>query len=183
MYRSLYYTVSRVSEVETEVTTLDSQVSTLAPTVSVNEDVTPPTITIGVNGKTATANLPSGGGEISVEIVESDTLVNIFKNHVLQYEIGASVGISGNGNIRSFAGVTTNWTDEDDDEHWGIMGFGVNFYAASASGSIAYLDYLAVREETSAKIIVTSGSFPTYQNSSYGTSGTYRAVIIGKKLG
>ena len=36
-----------------------SQISTLAPTVTVNEEVEPPTITVGVNGKTASANLPS----------------------------------------------------------------------------------------------------------------------------
>ena len=38
-----------------------SQVSTLAPSVSVNAEADPPTITVGVNGKTASANLPSGG--------------------------------------------------------------------------------------------------------------------------
>ena len=37
--------------------------STLAPTVTVNEGDEPPTITVGVNGKTASANLPSGGSE------------------------------------------------------------------------------------------------------------------------
>ena len=40
-----------------------SQISTLTPTVSVNEEVTPPTITIGVNGNEATADLPTGTSE------------------------------------------------------------------------------------------------------------------------
>ena len=43
------------------LSTTPSQVSTLAPTVTVNEEVEPPTITVGINGKTASANLPSGG--------------------------------------------------------------------------------------------------------------------------
>ena len=36
--------------------------STLAPTVTVNEEVEPPTITVEINGKTAQANLPTAGG-------------------------------------------------------------------------------------------------------------------------
>ena len=49
--------------------------STLAPTVTVNEEVEPPTITVGVNGKTASANLPSGGtGSGPTFIVLNNTL-------------------------------------------------------------------------------------------------------------
>lgn len=168
-----------------KITATESKVNALAPKVTVNEEVDPPTITVEINGKTATANLPSGGGEISVETVESDTIVNIFKNHVLNYDIGASVGIgpSKSGNIKSFAGVTTRWTDVNGDEFWGIMGFGVNLYAGFADGSIAYLEYNPRGEKATAKILSTSGSFPTYTPSTYGTSGTYRAVIIGKRLG
>ena len=36
-----------------------SQISTLAPSVSVDDDANPPTITVGINGKNAQANLPS----------------------------------------------------------------------------------------------------------------------------
>ena len=41
-----------------KIAATESKVNALAPTVSVNEDVTPPTITVGVNGKNSTANLP-----------------------------------------------------------------------------------------------------------------------------
>ena len=53
----------KVSTLETEVGAVDSKVDAIAPTVSVNEESEPPTITIGVNGKTAKANLPAGGSE------------------------------------------------------------------------------------------------------------------------
>lgn len=45
------------------IAALQEQVNGLAPSVSVNESVDPPTITVGVNGKTASANLPVGGNE------------------------------------------------------------------------------------------------------------------------
>ena len=48
---------------ETSLSTTLSQVSTLAPSVSVNEEADPPTITVQINGKSSTANLPSRGDE------------------------------------------------------------------------------------------------------------------------
>lgn len=58
-----------------KIAATEAKVNALAPTVSVNEGVDPPTITIGLNGKTAQANLPSGGKAYSNEI----TINNDFK--------------------------------------------------------------------------------------------------------
>ena len=47
---------------ETGLSTTLSQISTIKPEVLVNQETTPPTITVEVNGTSSTANLPSGGG-------------------------------------------------------------------------------------------------------------------------
>ena len=49
-----------------KIAATESKVNALAPTVTVNEEADPPTITVGINGKTAKANLPSGGGKPSI---------------------------------------------------------------------------------------------------------------------
>lgn len=41
---------------------LQEQITNIKPTVTVNEEVDPPTITVAVNGSSSTANLPAGGG-------------------------------------------------------------------------------------------------------------------------
>ena len=54
---------AKIAANETAISELEADVAALAPSVSVNEEVDPPTITVGINGKTAQANLPSGGDE------------------------------------------------------------------------------------------------------------------------
>ena len=49
---------------DAEISRLEADIAALAPSVSVNETVNPPTITVGINGKTAQANLPSGGKQL-----------------------------------------------------------------------------------------------------------------------
>ena len=44
-----------------KIAATESKVNALAPSVSVNERVSPPQITVSVNGKSSTANLPNGG--------------------------------------------------------------------------------------------------------------------------
>lgn len=44
-----------------DLSDLQEQVSGIKPTVTVNNEVSPPTITVAVNGKSSTANLPSSG--------------------------------------------------------------------------------------------------------------------------
>lgn len=61
-YQQIATNQNNITALQNQVSTLESEVEGLAPSVSVNEKVTPPTITIGVNGKEATANLPTGGG-------------------------------------------------------------------------------------------------------------------------
>ena len=51
----------KIAANESAISELKANVTALAPSVSVNEEAVPPTITIGINGKTASANLPSGG--------------------------------------------------------------------------------------------------------------------------
>ena len=68
-----------------KIAATESKVNALAPTVTVNEEADPPTITIGINGKTAKANLPSGGPTITTYIgneVNSNwsTIVSKFRN-------------------------------------------------------------------------------------------------------
>ena len=46
-----------------KIAATESKVNALAPTVTVNEEADPPTITVGINGKTAQANLPTSGGD------------------------------------------------------------------------------------------------------------------------
>ena len=75
--------------------------STLAPTVSVDEGVSPPTITVGINGKTASANLPNGGtgsGPTFTVLSGADTRPNNlakFAEWVANAKVGDNVKILG----------------------------------------------------------------------------------------
>ena len=51
--------------------------ATLAPSVSVNEGVTPPTITIGLNGKSAQANLPNGASKTTHVFTDLETYKSV----------------------------------------------------------------------------------------------------------
>ena len=60
---------------DAEISRLEADIAALAPSVSVNDDVNPPTITVGINGKTAQANLPGGGEqweELSLSSLPTD---------------------------------------------------------------------------------------------------------------
>ena len=46
-----------------DISDLQEQVSGIKPSVTVNDEVSPPTITVAVNGTSSTANLPSSGGD------------------------------------------------------------------------------------------------------------------------
>ena len=54
---------AKIAANESAISELEADVAALAPSVSVNEEADPPTITVGINGKTSQANLPSGGDE------------------------------------------------------------------------------------------------------------------------
>lgn len=54
--------VAQLNTNQGNIAALQEQVNGLTPSVSVNKSANPPTITVGLNGKSATANLPSGGG-------------------------------------------------------------------------------------------------------------------------
>ena len=51
-------TSDKLTEIQSD---LQEQITNIKPTVTVNEAVSPPTITVEVNGKSSTANLPNGG--------------------------------------------------------------------------------------------------------------------------
>lgn len=55
-----------------DLSDLQEQVSGIKPIVTVNDSVSPPTISVTVNGTTSTANLPVSGGSGNVEIIEVD---------------------------------------------------------------------------------------------------------------
>lgn len=57
-------TIATDNDVQSVKTDLQGQITAISPTVSVNKDVTPPTITVGVNGKTASAELATGSPSI-----------------------------------------------------------------------------------------------------------------------
>ena len=50
---------AKIAANESAISELEADVAALAPSVSVNESTNPPTITVGINGKKATANLPT----------------------------------------------------------------------------------------------------------------------------
>lgn len=56
-----YASYQKIAANEAAISEVEADVAALAPSVSVNEAVDPPTITVGINGKTAQANLPGGG--------------------------------------------------------------------------------------------------------------------------
>lgn len=78
----------KIAANEAAISELEADVAALAPSVSVNESVDPPTITVGINGKSSTANLPTGGGEeweeidissIPLDFVANERIKVVFK--------------------------------------------------------------------------------------------------------
>lgn len=68
---------AKIAANESAISELEADVAALAPSVSVNEEADPPTITVGINGKTAQANLPSnnnGKWEPITSVEEFQTL-------------------------------------------------------------------------------------------------------------
>lgn len=125
-----------------------------------NEGVSPPTITVGVNGKTASANLPSGGGlkgSTSTEYLTANNYTKFYQNFE-SIPDGNIVGISVMGykeqtpsNIYriSFVGIKNGNT---------ILGAGTIFYTQSNSTAVTYI--LKVEElETSVTALNGSLSF------------------------
>lgn len=49
----------------------------ISPTVTINENVTPPTITVAINGKSSTANLPSSKGNVTIENFQASNISTI----------------------------------------------------------------------------------------------------------
>ena len=78
---------------ETGPSTTPSQVSTLAPTVAVDEGVNPPTITVGINGKTAQANLPMGGGNAWERLDINDLPTDFSVNDLIIFVLNIRLNI------------------------------------------------------------------------------------------
>lgn len=62
-----------------DLSDLQEQVSGITPTVTVNDAVSPPTITVAVNGKSSTTNLPNSGSGEEWEEFSLSTLPTDFK--------------------------------------------------------------------------------------------------------
>lgn len=74
-----YVTDAELTQVQSD---LQEQITNIRPTVTVNEEVDPPTITVAINGKSSTANLPvSGGGPFSnYEAIDLDNIPTDFSD-------------------------------------------------------------------------------------------------------
>ena len=60
-----------------DLSDLQKQVSGIKPAVTINENVTPPTITVAINGKSSTANLPSSKGNVTIENFQASNISTI----------------------------------------------------------------------------------------------------------
>ena len=67
------------AEVQSIKSDLQGQITGIKPTVTVDENVSPPTISVAVNGTTSTTNLPVGGGNI-IEELDVNNLPNDFND-------------------------------------------------------------------------------------------------------
>ena len=70
-------TSDKLTEIQSD---LQEQITNIKPTVTVNDSVSPPTITVAVNGKSSIANLPSGGNVEITQITNMTTLINEMQN-------------------------------------------------------------------------------------------------------
>ena len=107
----------------------ESKVNALAPTVTVNEEVDPPTITVGINGKTAQANLPSGGS--STHTITTDRL-GIIKNDLSTID---SILRANVGKLASIEAAAFTKTTETSDAYY-IFGVITENYQDYISGTI-----------------------------------------------
>ena len=65
---------AKIAANESAIAELEADVAALAPSVSVNEAVDPPTITVGINGKTAQANLPNAAEGLTYKRIETSEI-------------------------------------------------------------------------------------------------------------
>ena len=80
-----------------DLSDLQEQVTGIKPTVTINTEVSPPTISVSVNGTTSTANLPSSGSPTLEIIEEADLDIATICSKLYNLNIGdtfALVGIS-----------------------------------------------------------------------------------------
>ena len=68
---------AKIAANESAISELEADVAALAPSVSVNEEADPPTITVQVNGKTSSANLPSSKENVSIENFQASNISTI----------------------------------------------------------------------------------------------------------
>lgn len=69
-----YASYQKIAANEAAISEVEADVAALAPSVSVNEAVSPPTITVGINGKTASTNLPSASEGLSYKSIETSNV-------------------------------------------------------------------------------------------------------------
>ena len=81
-----------------KIAATESKVNALAPTVTVNEEADPPTITVGINGKTAQANLPQSGNNVRTELTADwhSQMLNAKEGSVVYFK---NIEFQGNGYI------------------------------------------------------------------------------------
>lgn len=114
---------AKIAANESAISELEADVAALAPSVTVNEEADPPTITVGINGKTARANLPTSDNKSwkIFSVRSPDSIIDVIRPILLGLDDGdlfviSLYGRSTNVNGASFFGVKSdvlsnkNWT-------------------------------------------------------------------------
>ena len=128
---------AKIAANESAISELEADVAALAPSVSVNAEADPPTITVSVNGKSSTTDLPAGGtsthtittdisGTIEDDFSTIDSTLRANVGKLASIEVAYYNGTTSRTDTHFIFGLITENYPNYSSESIGIVGNGLN---------------------------------------------------------
>lgn len=176
-YQQIATNQNNITTIQGKVTALESKVDGLTPSVSVNESADPPTITVGLNGKSTTANLPSGGAGSGPSFTVLNNTLDTSTNNVAKFaEWVANAKVGDNIKILGTFGSTGQFINtfdmsvvarDDDAKSLLLIGTGTARILSISTGHNGY--WIPI---TTMSVIFTQASYPSFSGTvCYDTTG------------
>ena len=145
-------TIATDADVQSVKTDLQGQITAISPTVSVNEEVDPPTITVNVNGKSSTANLPVGGGSEWEKLDLSNLPTDFAEGDIVIIHSNVTTRGTSSGWSTGVTDSKINFTPGSNDSFTALV-LRSTAYVASNTGSLymsgSYISFTAINNVNS----------------------------------
>ena len=147
-----------------KIAATESKVNALAPSVSVNEEVSPAQITVSINGKSSTANLPAGGGSEWEKLDLSNLPTDFGEGDILIIHSNVTTRGTSSGWSEGVTNSKINFTPGSNDA-FTILVLRSAPYVASNTGSLymsgSYVSFTAINNVNSLSDWNNDSSNPT----------------------